>query len=346
MASRNSKARAWLDLIRIYNLPIPLSGMLAGAYARADVSTWRLVLLIVAATLGCAATQSFNDYEDRDADAVNAGFRPLPSGRLRAASVLLGGHFFALLGAAISVAVEPWSLLAVGGTYLLVRYYPRAKGVTVLNHLMMPAALALTPAYGCLVVHGEVAPIAWLAAGVIFFMDINMNVVGSFKDLWASSAKERVLPLVWGTRPAVLVSLSCGLIALGGLAAAVASGWLGLGVLVPLIPAAWLTISSRVRLYRHPSAREGYRALQAGRLSECLTFPASAAGVLSLGYGLAVISGCVLFALYTQSIMPEAVLPDEADTPIDQVGCGDGAIEDLAVAREDIRSDTADQGGV
>lgn len=315
----SSRLRAWFDLIRIYNLPIPLSGMIAGAYAQAEAPLSRLLLLIVAATLGCAATQSFNDYEDRGADAINAAFRPLPSGRLRAASVLYGGHLFALVGAAVSAIVEPWSLLPVGGTYLMVRFYPRAKGVTVLNHLMMPAALAFSPIYGSLVVHGAVLPIALLAAAIVFFMDINMNVVGSFKDLWGSSAKERVLPLVWGPRAAVVASLAAALLAMGLLVVALVLGWLGWGVLVPLVAAAYLTLRSRLRLYRHPSALEGYRALQAGRLSECLTFPATVAGILPLWHGLAVIGGCVAFALYTQTIMPEADLPEEANVPIGTV---------------------------
>lgn len=306
------KAGAWFDLIRIYNLPIPLSGMLAGAYARASEPSWRMLVLLLAALLGCAVTQSFNDYEDREVDSVTAPARPLPSGRLRARSVLLGGHLFALIGAVMSFVVEPMTVVIVLLTFLFTRYYPRAKKYTVLNHLMMPAALALTPLYGSLIVHGEILPVAIFAAATIFLMDINMNVVGSFKDLWDRSTAERVMPVVWGPRAAVVVSLLCGVAAIGVSASAVVLGYVGYGALVPLGFALHLTVFSRMRLLKEPSPKMGYLALQAGRLAECLAFPALIAGVLAFDHGIAVIVGAMLLALYTQTIIPENVMPESS----------------------------------
>ena len=327
--SQQATLHAWFDLVRIYNLPIPLAGMLAGAYAYEGAPSWRLLVLLAAAVLGCAVTQSFNDYEDREVDAINAPFRPLPAGRLEPRSVLRGGQLLALLGAAMSAAVEPWSILVVLATYGLTRFYPAAKKRTLLNHLMMPAALALTPIYGSLVMYGHVAPLAWFAAGAIFFADINMNVVGCFKDLWDRSAREQVLPVVLGPHRAVLVALAAGLGGIAVAVSAVALGYAGAGALIPLAPATALTVWSRLTLYRCPSARCGYMALGAGRLAECLTFPALIAGVLPLDHALSLILGCMLFALYTQTLIPEAVLPEDADRPITW---GEQDIEPVEVA--------------
>jgi 4-hydroxybenzoate polyprenyltransferase len=313
------RTRAWFDLVRIFNLPIPLAGMIAGAYSAlpSASSRWRLAIVPLVAFLGCAVTQSFNDYEDREVDAVNAAFRPLPSKRLEPQSVLRGGYLMALLGAIISVAVEPKSALVVPVVFVLTRVYPRVKKKTVLNHLFMPGALCTTPIYGALLVHGTIPPVALFAAVSIFLMDINMNIVGSFKDLWDSSAQERVAPVVFGAKPAVVIALTAGLLGLGVQTAAVVLGYAGAGALLPLSISAILTITSRVRLHRVPSAANGYAALQAGRLSECFSFPALAAGVLPIEHAIPLIASCVFFALYTQTTIPENILPEAAAVPID-----------------------------
>ncbi len=315
-----STARAWFDLVRIFNLPIPLAGMIAGAYSVVPGAgaRWRLALVPLVAFLGCAVTQSFNDYEDRDVDAVNAPFRPLPSKRLEPKSVLRGGYLMALLGAGISVAVEPTAAIVVPIVFVLTRLYPIAKKYTLLNHLMMPGALAMTPIYGALIVHGRVPTLAWFASASIFFMDINMNIVGSFKDVWDDSAKERVAPVVLGPRPAVVVALVAGLAGLAIQGAAVALRFASWGPILPLTVATWLTIVSRVRLHREPSAARGYAALQAGRLAECLAFPALVAGVLALDHALSLIAAGVFLALYTQTIIPENVLPEAAAASMDR----------------------------
>jgi hypothetical protein len=48
-----------------------------------------------------------------------------------------------------------------------------------------------------------------------------MNIVGSFKDLWDDSVHERVAPVVFGARPAVLIALASSLVGIGVQTAAV-----------------------------------------------------------------------------------------------------------------------------
>lgn len=302
--------------------------MLAGAYSAPAELSPKFLLVFPGALLGTAFTQSFNDYEDRSTDEVNASFRPIPSGRLAAAKVLLGGHMFAAVLIALTLLVEPIAVLPVTGAYLLTRKYSALKKVTVLHHLLMPAAIALTPLYGSLIVHGVVHPLAWVSAVAIFLGDINMNVIGAFKDLWDSSAKERVLPLVIGARPSIVVAMVAGV---GGLAAQTASvvmGLAGVGALIPIGIALGLTIWSRTRLYRDPSAKVGYASLQAGRLGECFGFPALIAGVLPIDHAMALIACLVLLALYTQTIIPENILPEEASLAIGSLPERTAALEE------------------
>lgn len=303
--------RAWFDLIRVFNVPVPLCGMVAGAASVTTSLTPGLwAALVASAVLGCAATQSFNDYEDREVDARNASFRPLPSGRLSPRAALVGGHVFTSTWAAL--ALEPRAALAVLGTYLCTRYYSRLKRSTLLHHLLLPAALDLMPLYGALLTGHRVTPLSLWVGASIFLIDVNMNIVGTFKDLFEGSARERVLPTVIGDRPAVRVALACGVLGVAVQGAAVFAGLCGAGALVPLGLGLALTLHSRLALHATPNAAVGYAALKSGRLTGCLTFPAALAGRLPPAHAAVIIAALTMFALYAQQIIPEARLPNDA----------------------------------
>lgn len=305
--------RAWFDLIRIFNLPIPIAAILVGAGTDPAMPADRWVWLPLAGLLGCASVQCFNDYEDRFVDAQNAAFRPIPSGRLRARDVLAAGHGCVVVWVLLSMPRSPYAAAIVVLVYLLTRWYSRAKRATLAHHLLLPAALGLLPLYGSLMVSGTVAPLAVFAGVSIFLIDINMNIIGAFKDLWDGSVHERVLPVVWGARPAIVLALIVGLVGVSVQTIPVLTGRCGALPLVLLACGAGLTISSRLRLYRSPRASVGASALASGRLTECLTFPALLAGMWPATEALVLIAGLTTFALVTQALFPESRLPPGAD---------------------------------
>lgn len=308
-----SGARAWFDLIRVYNVPVPLCGMLVGAHVidpAPGLGTW--LILLVSALLGCTATQAFNDYEDRDVDALTADFRPLPSGRLQPAMVLRGGWLASLAWGLLAWWIEPRAALIVLATFALTRYYSRLKRHSLLHHLLLPAALGLMPAYGALIVGGQVPALAWLVGASIVLIDLDMNIVGAFKDLWVGAARERVLPAVIGARAAVEVALACGVLGLGLQALAPSWGLCRPAIWIPLSLGLALALHSRLALHRRPCAALGYAALQSGRLTECLAFPASLAGLLPGWHAAAILAALTLLALGAQRVLPEARLPREA----------------------------------
>lgn len=314
MTAMKGTARAWFDLLRVFNVPIPLAGMLVGAHSATrslDVPLWGC--LIAAAVLGCAATQAFNDFEDRHVDATNAPFRPLPSGRLSARAVLLGGYVLTLGWALLSVAIEPWAALVVLAAHALTRHYSRLKRMTLAHHVLLPAALGLMPVYGSLMAGHTVTPLAMVVGASIFLIDVNMNIVGTFKDLWDGAEREPVLPMVIGARPAVTVALVAGVVGIAVQVAAVLAGLCGRVALLPLALGLWLTMRSRLALRSTPNAEVGYAALKSGRLTECLCFPAALAGLLPFWHAGAILSGLTFFALYAQEMIPEARLPPASD---------------------------------
>jgi hypothetical protein len=86
--------------------------------------------------------------------------------------------------------------------------------------------------------------------------------------------------------------------------------------LLPLSIGALLTVHSRVRLLRWPSAAVGYAALKSGRLTECMCFPALLAGLLPITTSLTIIFGLTTFALVGEALLPEARLSIGADARI------------------------------
>ena len=92
--------------------------MLVGAFSASVTIGGHGLTLVLAALLGCAATQCFNDYEDREVDALNASFRPIPSGGLSASSVIVGGHLLTLAWALLSLCCAPEAALIKPSTPL------------------------------------------------------------------------------------------------------------------------------------------------------------------------------------------------------------------------------------
>ena len=290
-----------------------MAGMFVGAFAVVPSIGNRSWVLIVAALLGCMVTQCFNDYEDRKTDLANASFRPIPSGRLVASRVLAAGYLCTLVWLVVSALCSVAAAAVVVAVFACVRWYSAAKRITLIHHLLLPAALGLMPIYGALIVAGEVPVLAWYAGLSIFLIDINMNIIGAFKDLWDGSTHERVLPVVWSPRAAVVVALIVGLLGIAIQVGLVVRGYSGPAPLVFLALGAGLTVQSRGRLLQQPSAAVGYAALKSGRLTECLTFPALLAGILPLTSALMLIGALTFFALFAQTLIPEAKLPKEAE---------------------------------
>lgn len=293
-----------------------MAGMLVGACTTPAGLRDSWLVLTLAACSSCCAIQCFNDYEDRHVDRHNANWRPIPSGRLRASEVLTAGRLLMIVWLLLSLWHSAAAAIVVLLVWLLTRWYSRIKQVSLVHHLLLPAALGLMPIYGSLMAQDEVGALAYVIGASICLIDINMNIVGTFKDLWQGAQREPVLPVVWGPRRAVALALLLGLLGILVQMLAVAHGLSGPGPLLPLSIGAILTVHSRVRLLRWPSAKVGYAALQSGRLTECMCFPAMLAGLLPATTALAIIAALTTAALVGQVLLPEAQLSVGADARI------------------------------
>jgi len=112
------RTRAWLELVRIPNLPTVLGDPLAG-YALALAATGSATTVgpgraIAAAVLFYAAGLVWNDVADRITDAQERPERPLPSGRVSHRAAAAVGTAWALMG----LVLAWWAGTACGVTAL------------------------------------------------------------------------------------------------------------------------------------------------------------------------------------------------------------------------------------
>lgn len=98
---RDSRCRAWLEIVRISNAPTLLSNVAAGlCLSCADINIGALAGLSLIMLCFYSAGMMLNDLWDKDVDAVERPERPLPSGRLTRRSVAIAATLLFLLGLA------------------------------------------------------------------------------------------------------------------------------------------------------------------------------------------------------------------------------------------------------
>ena len=161
MASVLEKLKTTLAMIKFEHTLFALPFAFLGAILAADgLPTWRQILWITAAMVGArSSAMTFNRIIDRDIDARNprtAG-RELPSGKLSVgfAWIFLYVSIGLFLLASYSLnwltfALSPVALIVVLG-------YSYAKRFTVLAHLLLGLALAISPSAAWIAVRGDLA---------------------------------------------------------------------------------------------------------------------------------------------------------------------------------------------
>ncbi len=108
------------------------SAALAGLAAHRGPNLWHLVLFLIGAVAMRGAGCTYNDILDRrlDAGVERTKGRPLPSGRARVSAALLFLVAQSLVGLAVLVCFNPFSILLGFASLAIVAVYPLMKRVT------------------------------------------------------------------------------------------------------------------------------------------------------------------------------------------------------------------------
>jgi chlorophyll/bacteriochlorophyll a synthase len=150
-----AKAAAWLELLKpITWMPVMcayVSGALCSPhFSLSDFASPRLWLgLLMSGPLISGTCQAMNDYFDRDLDAINEPYRPIPSGRIGLQEATIGIAALCLATVVVAYFLHPWiAILAVIGVVNAHLYSARpiklkrilwvGNGVVALSYILLP----------------------------------------------------------------------------------------------------------------------------------------------------------------------------------------------------------------
>ncbi len=197
-----SRARASLELLRVWNGAVAALGALLGASLAAGriEATLPVALAALGALLVNGGGNGLNDYFDLAVDRVNRPDRPIPSGRLSPGGALRVSLGASAAGVALAAVAAPAAgAVAAANGGLLALYARHSKRMLVTGNLLVSALVASVFPYGALVTTGNllaVLPIALCA----FLAGLSLEVVKDIEDVRGDAANgARTLPLYAGT---------------------------------------------------------------------------------------------------------------------------------------------------
>ena len=204
---------------------IPLIwGVLCGAAASGNFH-WTLpevgasiACMLMSGPLLTGYTQTINDYYDRDIDAINEPYRPIPSGAIPLGQVKLQIWLLLLGGLGIAYGLDLWAghqtpvllLLALGGS--LVSYIYSAPPLKLkqngwLGNYALGASYIALPWWAGQALFGQLTWTTALLTLAYSLAGLGIAVVNDFKSVEGDRALGlRSLPVVFGTRTASWIS--------------------------------------------------------------------------------------------------------------------------------------------
>ncbi len=187
-----------------------LGGVLVAGGDAFGVDALRALLLaMVSATLVGAGSNVINDLYDVEIDRVNKPDRPLAKGTVSARAawgfwVLLsaGGVLFGAMVSPLHAAISAASVALLWG------YSAKLKGTILLGNVAVAATIGLGVAFGGLAVGLARGPL-WAGVGlgalIVFAREIAKDVEDTEGD---RAGGARTLPIVWGERRALGLSIA------------------------------------------------------------------------------------------------------------------------------------------
>ena len=177
-----------------------------------------LVCMVMSGPLLAGYTQTINDYYDRDIDAINEPYRPIPSGAISLGQVRLQIWVLLLSGLAVAWGLDQWAdhdipvlfLLAVGGS--LVSYIYSAPPLKLkqngwLGNYALGASYIALPWWAGQALFGQLTWATALLTLAYSLAGLGIAVVNDFKSVEGDRALGlQSLPVAFGIGPASWIS--------------------------------------------------------------------------------------------------------------------------------------------
>lgn len=162
--------------------------------------------------LGWIAGLYLADYCDRDLDAIQKPYRPIPSGRITPKEALLVGAIFAVAGLILTIFLNITNLLFVFIASALVFCYAKiTKARDLLGNLNRGALTVTTYLFGVFALGTPLSSIpvyVWILSFVFFFHDTNSNIIGAIRDVQGdTTGGYKTTPVKYGIKKALYLSV-------------------------------------------------------------------------------------------------------------------------------------------
>ena len=204
---------------------IPLIwGVICGAAASGHYQ-WKLdhllaaiACMVMSGPLLAGYTQTINDYYDRDIDAINEPYRPIPSGAIPLSQVKLQIWVLLITGLVVSYGLDVWAghttpvllLLALGGSFVSFIYSApplKLKQNGWLGNYALGASYIALPWWAGQALFGQLTWATALLTLAYSLAGLGIAVVNDFKSVEGDSALGlQSLPVVFGIKRASWIS--------------------------------------------------------------------------------------------------------------------------------------------
>ena len=204
---------------------IPLIwGVVCGAAASGNYE-WRLdhvgaalACMVMSGPLLAGYTQTINDYYDREIDAINEPYRPIPSGAISLGQVKVQIWGLLIAGLAVSWGLDVWAghstpvlfLLALGGSFVSFIYSApplKLKQNGWLGNYALGASYIALPWWAGQALFGQLTLATALLTLAYSLAGLGIAVVNDFKSVEGDRALGiQSLPVAFGIGPASWIS--------------------------------------------------------------------------------------------------------------------------------------------
>ncbi|MGK7888590.1 MAG: chlorophyll synthase ChlG [Leptolyngbyaceae cyanobacterium] len=198
-------------------------GVLCGA-ASSGHYTWTvsnvlaaIACMIMSGPMLAGYTQTINDFYDREIDAINEPYRPIPSGAISIPQVVTQVLVLLVAGVAIAYGLDRWAghpfpiltVLALGGSFLSYIYSApplKLKKNGWLGNYALGASYIALPWWAGQALFGELTPTIMVLTLFYSLSGLGIAIVNDFKSVEGDRQLGlQSLPVMFGTRTAAWI---------------------------------------------------------------------------------------------------------------------------------------------
>jgi 4-hydroxybenzoate polyprenyltransferase len=236
----------------VFALPFAFVGLVIGTRGQLP-DPWLLAKVLAAMVLARSAAMGWNRLADRRLDATNprTQARALPAGRVTPATMTAFVVLCALGFVAVAASINALCLWLTPVVLAVLFAYSLSKRFTVLAHLFVGLALALSPPAAYVAARGaieaDVVPVLWLGLAVLFWV-AGFDIIYACQDIDHDRRESlRSLPSRLGAGRALWIARGLHVLMLLALALTVTGAGLGaLSWAAVAVVAALLLVEHRI----------------------------------------------------------------------------------------------------